>query len=114
MSVTASIQNFRMNRKVAQEKNNAVQTVTPRVRSTGLPFSIVPFALAFVFALAALVNPVSAAINFTPIVELLEAVVSLIPTMMDLVIAIAPLIVVIAVVGFIVKFLDRILQLLNF
>ena len=43
----------------------------------------------------------SAAINFTPIQELLQAVVDLIPTFMDLVVAIAPLIVVIAIVGFV-------------
>ena len=48
-----------------------------------------------------LVGVSSAAINFTPIQELLTAVVDLIPTFMDLVVAIAPLIVVIAVVGFI-------------
>jgi hypothetical protein len=61
-----------------------------------------------------LVGYASAAINFTPIEELLEAVVDLIPTFMDLVVAIAPLIVVIAIVGFVLAFLDRILQMLKF
>ena len=56
----------------------------------------------------------SAAINFTPIQELLDAVVDLIPTFMDLVVAIAPLIVVIAIVGFVLAFLDRILAMLKF
>jgi hypothetical protein len=55
----------------------------------------------------------SAAINFTPISELLQAVVSLIPDLMDLVVGVAPLIVVIAIVGFLVKFLDRIIQMLQ-
>jgi len=40
---------------------------------------------------AGMVGYASAAINFTPIEELLEAVVDLIPTFMDLVVAIAPL-----------------------
>jgi hypothetical protein len=60
-----------------------------------------------------LVPYASAAINFTPITELLEAVVDLIPTLMDLVIAIAPLIVTIAIVGFVLAFLDRILEMLK-
>lgn len=63
---------------------------------------------------ATLVPYASAAINFTPIQELLQAVVDLIPTFMDLVVAIAPLIVVIAIVAFVLKFLDRILSLLQF
>ena len=61
-----------------------------------------------------LVGTASAAINFTPIQELLDAVVDLIPTFMDLVVAIAPLIVVIAIVGFVLAFLDRILAMLKF
>ena len=62
----------------------------------------------------ALVGMASAAINFTPIQELLTAVIGLIPSFMDLVVAIAPLVVVIAIVGFILKFLDRIISMLNF
>ena len=61
-----------------------------------------------------LVGYASAAINFTPIQELLQAVVDLIPTFMDLVVSIAPLIVVISVIGFVVGFMDRILSLLKF
>jgi len=55
----------------------------------------------------------SAAINFTPIQELLEAVVDLIPTFLDLVVAMAPLLVTISIIGFVIKFLDRILEWLN-
>ena len=61
-----------------------------------------------------LVMSASAAINFTPIQELLTAVINLIPSFMDLVVAIAPLVVVIAIVSFILKFLDKIIQMLNF
>jgi|PlaIllAssembly_1097288.scaffolds.fasta_scaffold1237589_1 hypothetical protein len=62
----------------------------------------------------ALVGMASAAINFTPIQELLTAVIDLIPSFMDLVVAIAPLVVVIAIVSFILKFLDKIIAMLNF
>ena len=62
----------------------------------------------------ALVGMASAEINFTPIEELLTAVIDLIPSFMDLVVAIAPLVVVIAIVSFILKFLDRIISMLNF
>jgi hypothetical protein len=62
----------------------------------------------------ALVGMASAAINFTPIRELLSAVIDLIPSFMDLVVAIAPLVVVIAIVAFILKFLDKIIAMLNF
>ena len=61
-----------------------------------------------------LVGMASAAINFTPIQELLPAVIDLIPSFMDLVVAIAPLVVVIAIVSFILKFLDKIIAMLNF
>lgn len=61
-----------------------------------------------------LVMTASAAINFTPIQELLTAVINLIPSFMDLVVAIAPLVVVIAIVSFILKFLDKIIAMLNF
>lgn len=61
-----------------------------------------------------LVGMASAAVNFTPITELLQAVIDLIPTFMDLVVNIAPLVVVIAIVAFILKFLDKIIAMLNF
>jgi len=61
-----------------------------------------------------LIGTASAAVNFTPIQELLTAVISLIPSFMDLVIEVAPIVVLISVVGFIVKFWDRILAMFNF
>lgn len=61
-----------------------------------------------------LVGYASAAIDFSNITELLDAVVTLIPSFMDLVIGIAPLIVTIAIIGFILAFLDKILQMLKF
>jgi len=85
--------------------------------STQKPGLIATFKYRFAIAMTsglALVGMASAAINFTPIQELLTAVIGLIPSFMDLVVAIAPLVVVIAIVGFILKFLDRIISMLNF
>ena len=61
-----------------------------------------------------LVGVSSAAVNFTPIQELLTAVVDLIPTFMDLVVSIAPLVVTIAIISFVIKFLNQIINMLNF
>lgn len=60
------------------------------------------------------VGAASAAIDFSNISALLQAVVTLIPDFMDLVIGIAPLVVTIAIVGFILAFLDKILEMLKF
>jgi hypothetical protein len=61
-----------------------------------------------------LVGYASAAINFTPITELITAVTGLIPSLMDLVIALAPLIVTMAIVSFLVVFFRKnILEMLN-
>ena len=61
----------------------------------------------------ALMGAASAAVNFTTIEELIDAVTDLIPNFLDLVVEIAPLLVTIAIVGFVLKFLDKILQWLN-
>ena len=71
-------------------------------------------AIAGTAAMSTLAVTASAAVNFTPIQELLEAVVDLIPTFMDLVVAIAPLIVTIGIISFVLLFLKRILDMLNF
>lgn len=60
-----------------------------------------------------LVGAASAAVNFTTIEELIDAVTGLIPNFLDLVVEIAPLLVTIAIVGFVLKFLDKILAWLN-
>jgi hypothetical protein len=62
-----------------------------------------------------IVGVASAAINFTPITELITAVTGLIPSLMDLVIALAPLIVTMAIISFLVIFFRKnILDMLNF
>ena len=66
-------------------------------------------------SLIGLVQYAQAAVNFTPIIELITAVTGLIPSLMELVIALAPLIVTMAVVGFLVIFFRKnILEMLNF
>jgi len=66
-------------------------------------------------SLIGLVQMASAAVNFTPIAELIAAVTELIPALMELIIALAPLVVTMAVVGFLVVFFRKnILDMLNF
>ena len=59
------------------------------------------------------VGNASAAINFTPIKELITATVDLIPSFFDLIINVAPIIVLVSILAFIVRFWDRILDMLN-
>jgi hypothetical protein len=62
-----------------------------------------------------LVQYAQAAVNFTPITELITAVTGLIPSLMELIIALAPLIVTMAIIGFLVVFFRKnILDMLNF
>ena len=60
-----------------------------------------------------LVGLAAAEVNFTTISELIDAVTGLIPDFLDLVVAIAPLLVTVAIIGFVLKFLDRILAWMN-
>jgi hypothetical protein len=55
----------------------------------------------------------SAAVNLTEITNLIQAIVGIVPDLIDLVVGIAPLIVVIALIGFLVKFFPKILDMLN-
>lgn len=65
--------------------------------------------------LVGLVQYAQAAVNFTPITELITAVTGLIPSLMELIIALAPLIVTMAIIGFLVIFFRKnILDMLNF
>ena len=107
-----SLQNLRSNLRIAQLKKEAeLEDKTSKAPVTRGVF-VMPFALAFVFALAA-IGPAQAAIDFSNITSLIQAVTGLIPAFMDLVIAIAPLIVTIAIIAFVVTFLDKILSMLN-
>jgi hypothetical protein len=60
-----------------------------------------------------LVGFASAAIDLSNITELIDAVTGLVPSLIDLVIAIAPLLIILAIVSFIIKFFDRILEMIN-
>ena len=116
MSLKTRLENLRADLKMVQLRKEAEGQASVEARTTSRsPLFGVPFALAFVFALAALFGaPASAAIDFSNISALLQAVVTLIPDFMDLVIEMAPLIVTIAIIGFILAFLDKILQMLKF
>ena len=62
-----------------------------------------------------LVQYAQAAVNFTPISELITAVTVLIPSLMELIIALAPLIVTMSIIGFLVVFFRKnILDMMNF
>lgn len=113
MSIMATIQNFRTNRRIEQEKSNAGQTIQ-RVKNTGLPFAIVPFALAFVFMLTVLVVPASAEINLSGISEVIDAFVLVIDDIMELVLAIIPIWFVMQILAFIFGLLTAILAMINF
>lgn len=65
-------------------------------------------------SLVGLVASVSAAVNFTPITELITAVTGIIPSLMELVVALAPLIITMAIIAFLVGFFrHNILDLLH-
>ena len=63
-----------------------------------------------------LMNPASAAtysVNWTEISNLISGVASVFPGFIDLVTNVLPVVVIIAIIGFVVKFLDRILAMLS-
>lgn len=115
MSVKTGLGNLRANLKMRKEVLNAesatqVQTVGAHGRAM-----IMPVALAFVFMLASLAAPVSAAIDLNlTIGPILESITALIPSIINLIVSIVPAIIVMAVVGFIVAFFDKILGMLKF
>jgi len=65
-------------------------------------------------AAAAMAAGASAEVNLSGISEVITAIVDLVPDLLDLVIGIVPIIVTIALVGFLVKFFDRILGMLKY
>lgn len=114
MSFLTAIQNFRANRKMEQEKNNAAAEVQPKARSAGLPFLSVPFALAFVFTLTALAVPASAEINLSVISDVINAFIDIIDPIVNLVVAIVPLWFIMQILGFIMGLLAAILAMIKF
>jgi hypothetical protein len=52
-------------------------------------------------------------LNLASISDLIVATVNILPDFIDLVIGIAPIIIIITLIGFLVKFFDRILEMLN-
>jgi len=61
-----------------------------------------------------LVSAVSAAtINWTEVTSILDGVVDLFPSILSLVLAIFPIVITITIIGFVVGFLDKILQMIK-
>lgn len=115
MSLKAGLGNLRTNLKVRKEITNAeASTQVQSVKTHGRAM-IMPVALAFVFMLASLATPVSAAIDLNATIgPILESIIALIPSIIGLIVAIVPAVIVMAVVGFIVAFFDKILGMLKF
>ena len=114
MSLMTSIQKFRTNRKIEQEKTNTSQDAPANAKNTGRLFIAPAFALAFVFALAALTVPVSAEINLSVITEVINAFIVVIDPIVNLVIAIVPLWFIMQILGFIMGLLAAILAMIKF
>jgi hypothetical protein len=65
--------------------------------------------------LAGLVYASSAAtINLTPITEIITGVVGILPSFLDLVLGIIPIVIVLSVAGFLIKFWNKILDMIQF
>jgi hypothetical protein len=113
MSLKTGIQNLRADMKVRQETANA-QVVSGTQRARSARVMGMTFACAFVMMLAALAVPASAAIDINATVSpLISGITALIPSIVDLIVSIVPAIITLAIVGFIVKFLDKILSMLS-
>jgi len=61
----------------------------------------------------AMTAAVSAEVNLSGISDVITAIVDIVPDLLDLIVGIVPIIVTIALVGFLVKFFDKILGMLN-
>lgn len=115
MSMVKGFGNLRANLKVRKEILNAEAATQVQTVSTHGRAMIMPVALMFVFMLASLAAPVSAAIDLnSTIAPILTSITDLIPSIINLVVAVVPAIIVMAVVGFIVGFFDKILQMMKF
>jgi len=114
MSLRTWINELRFNRAVKQETTNAAAT-SPRVGTIARALTV-PFALAFVFMLAALaVQPVAALdINLSVIIDVINAFIDLITPITNLLIAIIPLWFIIEILGFIMGLLTAILAMITF
>jgi len=65
--------------------------------------------LAFTVAITAMASSASAAVNFSGVVEVIDAVIPIFDSLVDLIIAVVPLIIVMAVVGGIVLLIRKVL-----
>jgi hypothetical protein len=107
---------LRASLKFRQDVENAKATVQTKSIMSRSPLFAFGFALGFMALLSSLaVQPASATsvdLNAT-IGPILDSIIALIPSIINLIVAIVPAIIVLAIVGFIVGFLDKILQMLK-
>ena len=74
-----------------------------------LKMKVIKPAMATMIAVTAMMGSASAAVNFTGVVEVIDAVIPIFDSLKDLIIAVVPLIVVMAVVGGVVLLIRRVL-----
>jgi len=74
-----------------------------------LKMRIMKPAMALSIAITAMMGSASAAVNFTGVVDVIDAVIPIFDSLVDLIIAVVPLIIVMAVVGGIVVLIKRVL-----
>jgi len=74
-----------------------------------LKMKVMKPAMAFTVAVTAMVSSASATVNFTGVVDVIDAVIPIFDSLVDLIIAVVPLIIVMAVVGGIVLLIKRVL-----
>jgi len=113
MSLKTGLGNLRASMKVRQETANA-QVVSGTQRARSARIMGMTFACAFVMMLAALAVPASAAIDLNGTIgPIITSVIELIPSIVELIVAIVPAVITLAIVGFIIKFLNQILDMLH-
>ena len=114
MTIKTALGNLRTSLKIKQEIEHAQATEQIKSVTKRSPLFAMPFAAAFCFMLCALAGPASAAIDLNSTIgPILDGVSNLVPSIVNLIVSIVPAIIVLAVVGFIVTFLDKILNMLH-
>lgn len=114
MSAMTGVRNLRCDRKISQEKTNAIQGLETRTIAGRSMLSTVSVSLAFVFLLVAVTAPASAAtFDLSNITELLDSFIGILPKFLDLLIGYAPLAVGGAIIGAIVAFPKKILEMFD-
>lgn len=89
-----------MNETKTEQKPTRLQRLKMRAMKPAMALSI---------AITAMMGSASAAVNFSGVVDVIDAVIPIFDSLVDLIIAVVPLIIVMAVVGGIVMLIKRVL-----